>query len=381
MTLICPHCLRTIDDGTAFCPHCHAYVSGGTPSRSSFVYCEGCGARLSRHDRTCPKCGRPAPGILSTASASSDLAAGKTASFPRLTQKAMETELPDLRHDAMTAAQVAVDSVDPFATGVLKAEDIEAASVASARGAMPMPPASEEDPYHDPVKKSKKPLVITLILIVLLGGGAAFVYFDPLGVMPVFMEQLKLSASEMYPSRWIPEGSAAQASADVTAEAEADKAKNAGGVLTDAQAYQQLRAAYNTITAQHDALETIIDDYNSGFEASDYSTREQYSASAYEARDTIDDTVEELQAMELSEGSAYTDEVQNLVELAGWVRTRIDMYCASWDISLSYTGDDLPYLHEDEILAPLRERVDEDAEARDSYFAHLSEYEPQEPEQ
>ena len=75
--MICPHCLKTIEDGETFCPHCHGYV--GAVSRDEFVFCEGCGARLSLHDRTCPKCGRPAPGILSTDSASADLAAGKTA--------------------------------------------------------------------------------------------------------------------------------------------------------------------------------------------------------------------------------------------------------------------------------------------------------------
>ena len=91
--MICPNCLKTVEDGTTFCPHCHAYMGGTTgESRSDFVFCEGCGARLSIHDRTCPKCGRPAPGILSVKSASSDLAAGRTASFPRLTPDLIDTE-------------------------------------------------------------------------------------------------------------------------------------------------------------------------------------------------------------------------------------------------------------------------------------------------
>ena len=64
--MICPHCLKTIEDGASFCPYCNAYVGPGDgPEHTEFVFCEGCGARLSPHDRTCPKCGRPAPGILS----------------------------------------------------------------------------------------------------------------------------------------------------------------------------------------------------------------------------------------------------------------------------------------------------------------------------
>ena len=90
--MICPHCLKTIEDGSSFCPYCNTYVGPGDgPEHTEFVFCEGCGARLSPHDRTCSKCGRPAPGILSEDAAASDLAAGRTAGFPRLTQEQIDT--------------------------------------------------------------------------------------------------------------------------------------------------------------------------------------------------------------------------------------------------------------------------------------------------
>jgi hypothetical protein len=55
--VICPHCLKTIEDGASFCPYCNAYVGlGDGPEHTEFVFCEGCGALLSPHDRTCPKC-------------------------------------------------------------------------------------------------------------------------------------------------------------------------------------------------------------------------------------------------------------------------------------------------------------------------------------
>ena len=115
---------------------------GGTAgeSRSDFVFCEGCGARLSIHDRTCPKCGRLAPGILSVKSASSDLAAGRTASFPRLTPELIDTEAS--RPSSVSVAEVLNDTMSPAETSVLRAADLEqqARKLASA----PL----QDDPYH-----------------------------------------------------------------------------------------------------------------------------------------------------------------------------------------------------------------------------------------
>ncbi len=84
--VICPICNTTVSDGSPSCPSCGADLASQCAGVApEFIFCEGCGARVSPQDRTCPKCGRPAPGILSEDSASSDLAAGKTASYPRLT--------------------------------------------------------------------------------------------------------------------------------------------------------------------------------------------------------------------------------------------------------------------------------------------------------
>lgn len=359
--MICPHCQRTIDDASTLCPHCHGYVRDpASPSPSEFVFCDGCGARLSPHDRTCPKCGRPAPGILSTDSSAPDLAAGKTASFPRLTKRMIEAETRDLRQDAPAPAP----APDPFSTNVLPAAEL---------GGAPAAPGAGEDPYHGPRRRSMRPLLIAAAVLLIVGGGIYFAVADPLGVMPGYLAQLRDSASEMFPSRMAPEAAPSAGSAEATTEAgEAP----ADGELTDAQALPALTAAYKRIVAQHDALDTIIDDYNTVIFASDRDQRADGAASAYGARDILDETVADLKAMRLAEGSAYTEELSNLLELAGWVRTRIDMYCASWDIALSFTGSDLPSRHQDEILAPLRERAAADAEARDNFFSHVAAFEP-----
>lgn len=363
--MICPHCLKTISDDASFCPHCHAYVGGDV--RAEFIFCEGCGARLAPTDRSCPKCGRPAPGILSADSSASDLAAGRTASFPRLTKQLIDAEVPDLRQD-VAASSAPVPVPDPFSTNVLAAEDLGLAGASQDGG----------DPYHGPQKRRKAPVIAAIVLAVLIAGGAYLAIADPLGVMPGLQQQLKQAASEMFPSRMPEPGSAVDA-ADA-AESEAEKAKRDAdrSPLTDEQAFQRLSAAYERITAQHDALDDIIDDYNAGYIAADHAKREDRARSAYAARDVLDSVVEELQSMNLPQDSARRGDAGNLVALAQLVRQRVDRYCASWDVSLSFTGDDKPSAHEDEILAPLRDRAGEDAQARDNYFAHVGEWKPTE---
>lgn len=362
--MICPHCQKPIDDDASLCPHCHGYVRDpASPSPSEFVFCDGCGARLSPHDRTCPKCGRPAPGILSTRSSAPDLAAGKTASFPRLTKRMIEQGPRGRGRGVPPAPQAPAPGADPFATNVLPAADI-ASATAAGEGA---------DPYHRPRRRLGRRLAIGLVAAALVGGGVYFAVADPLGVMPGYLESLRESASQMFPSRMAPETpeqTGDEPAADPEQSAEQDKA------ATDAQALPALTAAYKRIVAQHDALDTIIDDYNTVIFASNRDQRAEGAASAYGARDVLDQTIEDLEAMELPEGSAYTDELANLLELAGWVRTRVDMYCASWDIALSYTEGDLPSRHQDEILAPLRDRAAADAEARDNFFSHVAAFEP-----
>ena len=58
--MICPHCLKTIEDGASFCPYCNAYVGPGDgPEHTEFVFCDGCGARLSRMTAPVPSVDAP----------------------------------------------------------------------------------------------------------------------------------------------------------------------------------------------------------------------------------------------------------------------------------------------------------------------------------
>lgn len=377
----CPRCNTEVPDGSGSCPSCGYDLA---PS-GEFIFCEGCGARLMTGERTCPKCGRPAPGILSAKSASADLAAGKTASFPRLT--------PGMMGDTgavRSAPELVSSSLDPQVTGVLDADALAAAEAdagarerSSRRGRRPQaePAASEsagvplsEDAYR---RRRRWPLVAAALLVVALGVGGWFVAADPLGVMPGFYRSFSEAAGDMFPSRQLPEANAAQQDGSTDAADDASETPVSDETLSDDQAYQQLSAAWTDIVAQHDALSDIIADYNSGFMASSLDTRTSCSKSAYAARDALDAVIARLQDMKLAEDSAYAEDVTRLTQLAQWVRTRVDIYCASWDISLSYTGSERPSAHESEILAPLRERASEDDQARENYFANVEAWKPQ----
>ncbi len=371
--MICPHCFETIDDDVTVCPHCHASVDGETP-HPQLVFCEGCGARLSPHDRTCPKCGRPAPGILSTAASASDLAAGKTASFPRLTQAAIETELP--HPEPVTAQSVLEDSLDASATSVLDRSELEERAGGSKKG------NREIDPYHER-KRPIKAIVIAVVALVLVGGGAAFVALDPLGVMPGFYAYVEQSAQEMFPTR---EGMGTTTPNDATNNADATDAKdgNVSGddaktlqdeALSDDAAYEQLTKAYNTIVDINggERFQDAIDSFNNSYLLSNYSARKQASLGAYALRDELASLVDDLDNMKLADGSSYTEDREHVKQLAEWMYERIKAICDSWDVALEYSDGERMSDHQDEILKPMRAAGNT---ARDNYYDHIYDWKP-----
>lgn len=365
--MICPHCLETIEDDATVCPHCHARVDAGE-SKPRLVFCEGCGARLSPHDRTCPKCGRPAPGILSTVASASDLAAGKTASFPRLTQAAIDSELPHA--EPVTARSVLNDSLDPSATNVLDRGMLDE----RAGGVRGRP---DIDPYHVR-KRPVKAVAAALVCLALVCGGAAFVVLDPLGVMPSLYGWVEQSAREMFPSR---EGMGAAAADDGDGEqdASADDAMEPlqDETLSDSAAFEQLSQAYDSIVAINDGdrFSEAIDSFNASYLSSSYAAREQASSDAFALRDELQAIMDDLDDMKLVDGSAYAEDRENVRQLAEWMYERVDAICSSWEVSLGYPDGERMSQHQDEILKPMRAAGNT---ARDSYYEHVSEWEPEE---
>lgn len=343
------------------------------------IFCEGCGARLLASDRTCPKCGRPAPGILSTRSASSDLAAGRTASFPRLTPGMIAEAAP------ATAPRILAESLDPEATNVLDASKLEAAAPSlggaarEAGRARARAASAAADDYRRPRRGRWVALALGAALLV---GGAWFVTQDPWGVMPGFYASFDEAASEMFPSRYgdadvepaAPSGDGAKGEGSAAKSEEvSDKA------LSDEQAYVTLSGIYERIGGFREDFGTVIDDYSAWFIASSLSTREDGSRSAYDMRDAIQKTIDQIDGLKLADGSPYAEDVDHMRQLAQWMYNRVDVICRCWDISLSYPDGADVASHSSEIAQPLVEAGDVGAgnEDTDNLDAHYAQWEPE----
>ena len=362
--MICPHCLKTIEDGSSFCPYCNAYVGPGDgPEHTEFVFCDGCGARLSPHDRTCPKCGRPAPGILSKDAAASDLAAGRTAGFPRLTQEQIDTEVP---HAPASAAAVLSDAADPNETCVLPAFDrdfgipkvdafVPASSYDEAQVNKPKRKVHpDEDAYHKHKRHIPKPLIVVAVVVAVCGGLYWFVTSDPMGVMPGFYNQFGQAAQSTFPSRQKGEATEDDAKQD-TKQDDTSKVVQEETVLTDDQLYTKLDGLYQTIVSYNDEdqIGEVIDSFNSGYLRTPLSTRQELSKSAYTLRDQIKKTQDELDGLKYQDDTVYADDISHLKQLAGWMYERVDVICQSWDISLSIPDGESLSARQSEILAPI----------------------------
>lgn len=384
--MICPHCHGSIDDGLDVCPECGEAISGeDVVPGPSFVFCEGCGARLSPHDRTCPKCGRPAPGILSSEDSAKDLAAGKTASFPRLTVGLDDD--PASRPSGPSAASVLDLSLDPESTHILDLSDMDAAS--SKKGRRRRRAKAPVDPYHDD-KRPYLRIALAAVVAALVVGGALFVYHDPLGVMPGIYEAVDKSASEMFPSRYQVSTTEPAASVEGSSDAGDDGVQHDvssdlveitdDSVLADAQAYDVLLAKWKEIGDFEDTLSDVIDDYNGSYVASDLSRRQEASQSAYAMRDQVQQTINSLDAIELSHDSVYAETLDHLKQLATWMYNRVDVLCESWDISLSIPEGERASDHQSDITAPLRSELDSKGRNVNlvKYEEHYSEWKPRE---
>ena len=386
--LICPHCLKTIEDGSSFCPYCNTYVGPGDgPEHTEFVFCDGCGARLSPHDRTCPKCGRPAPGILSSDTAASDLAAGRTAGFPRLTQEQIDTEVP---HAPASAAAVLKDAADPNETCVLPAFDkdfgipkvdlpvpgmLKDARVDDSDAEKPARKRrvhADEDAYHKHKRHIPKPVIWLVVIVALVGGAYWFVTEDPMGVMPGFYEQFGQAASATFPTRQKSESSEEKKEAP----AEDKDVVQEQTVLSDDQLYEILSEIYQTIVSYDgdDRIGDAITSFNSGYLRSSLSTRKELSQGAYDLRDEVQKTLDEIDGLKYRDDSVYADDVSHMRQLAGWMYDRIDAICKSWDVSLSFEDGASMSQHQSEILAPM---VEAGNSALSQYDANVSLWKPQ----
>ena len=77
------------------------------------------------------------------------------------------------------------------------------------------------------------------------------------------------------------------------------------------------------------------------------------SQSAYDLRDRIKQTQDELDNLKYQDDTAYADDIEHLKQLAEWMYERVDVICQSWDISLSIPDGESMSARQSEILAPM----------------------------
>ena len=210
-----------------------------------------------------------------------------------------------------------------------------------------------DDPYGRPRRGRWIALVAMLVLV---AGGAWFVATDPMGVMPGFYESFDRAASDMFPSRQVPQDEDAEA-ADAQESDEGDEdgqEQVSDSTVSEAEAFQRLSAIYAQIIAFQDEIGPVVDTYNGQYLAKDLATRQTAAQGAYDLRDSIQAILDELDGLELAEDTAYSEDVDHLKQLATWTYNRVDVLCRSWDINLALPDGERPADHQDEILAPLR---------------------------
>ena len=126
-------------------------------------------------------------------------------------------------------------------------------------------------------------------------------------------------------------------------------------MLSEAQAFQRLSAIYGDIIALQDDIGPVVDTYNGQYLVKDRDQRANAARGAYDLRDSLTGLIDEIDGLELAEGSAYAEDVEHLRKLATWTFNRVDVLCRSWDINLDLPEGEIPVNHQDEILAPLRD--------------------------
>ena len=189
-------------------------------------------------------------------------------------------------------------------------------------------------------------------------------------------ESCRRAAQETFPSRQLAEaGSASQdAPADDGGGAAAEPAVDEP--LTDDEVYDFIYAAYQQVVSydSEEAIGQVIDAFNSYYLEPDLSVRRSESQTAYQLRDAIQQTIDDIDALEAPEDTVYVEDIQHVRQLAEWMYGRVDQICQSWDVSLAIPEGESTLAQQDEILAPMRRAGTSDLE---NYDANVDAWEPQ----
>ncbi len=82
----------------------------------------------------------------------------------------------------------------------------------------------------------------------------------------------------------------------------------------------------------------MVETYNGQYLVKDASQRREASQGAYDLRDSITGVLDDIDALVLSDDTAYAQDVEHMRQLATWTYNRVDVLCRSWDINLALGG-------------------------------------------
>ena len=125
--------------------------------------------------------------------------------------------------------------------------------------------------------------------------------------MPGFIEAFEQAASEMYPSRQLPQ--------EPSGPLDAQPIPKGPAKPTDADVFQVVSSSYNKIVSAFDSLGDIIDDYNYGYIASDIAVRREKSAVHTLPAISSTPSLPISMCLDLPEDCSYTQESSRFASL------------------------------------------------------------------
>lgn len=145
-----------------------------------------------------------------------------------------------------------------------------------------------------------------------------------------------------------PETKAGDDAAKASAEAEALAREQS--TPSEEQIFQTLSSEYSALDGYSNRIVSCVDDFNSWYIARDMNKRQASQATAEKVKSDLEAAKAEIESLKVSNGSPYSTDAANLIELYDCQIGRITSLTDAWAVSVQY---EVPSEHQDEILAAL----------------------------
>lgn len=334
--MICPSCKSEIPDDASICPACRTNLSmTRVMPRLQGSWCPACGALVPQDSEKCPKCGTPVH---------------------------IETKAKKLSERIASIDEQDSDDEDSQQTSVMPRID----------SAIPSAPDPQEEALYgrEHLPRVQMFLFAAFASLFIVGGGIILIThpWDP-----SLTDTRATTAADV---------STAGYPGEVDRLSGQDKRLSATDAATstvsaDEQTYNDLIDCYTElgqISKQADELEDELDEYGISGSSEE---REQGYGDAHTLSVTISNLITSISNIEVSTTGTYTQDRDNMVTLANWLRNRIEAIETSWERSSAASN---PQDSSDYILAPMQgNREDDGSEAYINLFnSNYANWMPQE---